>query len=147
MPNSGLVVLNPSRHAQDFILEGLQEEKTTTYLFPDQALLGDVFEGRWVALPYVYNGLRFFRSQGVHDAIWRDDRVKNIHYGLTPKPWEIQGRSDDELERIWQDMNDERQREEAKAGIPPPRSPAPHLVGTGTQRKRHASQSLQLPTT
>jgi alpha-N-acetylglucosamine transferase len=125
MPNSGLVVLNPSLHALDLILEGLRNEKTTTYLFPDQALLGDLFEGRWVALPYIYNGLKFFQWPGVHDAIWRDDRVKNIHYGLTPKPWEIKGRSDDKLEQRWQDMNDERLQEEAKAGISPPRSPRP----------------------
>jgi lipopolysaccharide biosynthesis glycosyltransferase len=114
MPNSGLVVLNPSLHVKDLISEALGDEKTTSYVFPDQALLGDIFAGRWVALPYVYNGLKTLRWPGVHDAIWRDDRVKNIHYGLTPKPWEVQERSEDELVRRWQEMDEERQLHEGK---------------------------------
>jgi len=114
MPNSGLVVLNPSSHANTEILKAMQDPKTTTYVFPDQALLGDVFAGRWVSLPYIYNGLKFLRWAGVHDPIWQDDRVKNIHYGLVPKPWDVQGRSEDELIKRWQDMDDERRQEESK---------------------------------
>jgi lipopolysaccharide biosynthesis glycosyltransferase len=101
----------------NLIQETLQDERTTTYMFPDQALLGDVFAGRWVALPYVYNALKFLRWPGVHDAIWRDDRVKNIHYGFTPKPWEIQGRSEDELVRIWQRTRDEWQGKEGEGFV------------------------------
>ncbi|KAK1756352.1 glycosyltransferase family 8 protein [Echria macrotheca] len=114
MPNSGLVVLNPSASAAELIRKGLLDPKTKTYIFPDQALLGDVFAGRWVALPYIYNGLKTLPWPGVHDAIWRDDRVKNIHYGLTPKPWEVEGRSDDDLVRRWQNADEERKQDEAK---------------------------------
>lgn len=99
MPNSGLAVLNPSSFVSDIITQALNDPKTTTYVFPDQALLGDVFPGRWVSLPYIYNGLKTLRWLGIHDAIWHDVRVKNIHYGLTPKPWEIRERSKDELVR------------------------------------------------
>ena len=81
------------------ISKALQDEKATTCVFPDQALLGDIIVGRWTVLPYIYNGLRTLRWPGAHNAIWRDDRVKNIHYSLTPKPWEVQGRSEDKLVR------------------------------------------------
>ncbi|KAK4163934.1 glycosyl transferase [Cladorrhinum sp. PSN259] len=66
-----------------------EEGRTSSYDFSDQVLLGDAFAGRWMALPYVYNGLKTLRWPGVHDAIWLDDRVKNLHYGLTPKPWQV----------------------------------------------------------
>lgn len=56
--------------------------------FADQSLLSDLFRGRWVALPYVYNALKTLRWEGVHDAIWRDEEVKNVHYILSPKPWD-----------------------------------------------------------
>ncbi|KAL2020312.1 hypothetical protein VTK56DRAFT_8540 [Thermocarpiscus australiensis] len=117
MPNSGLVVLNPSIALYDKITEALADEKTSSYVFPDQALLGDVFAGNWFPLPYVYNGLKTMRRPGVHDAIWRDDRVKNIHYILVPKPWQAGEDSDDELVRKWQVINDERLQGEERRGI------------------------------
>lgn len=111
MPNSGLVVLNPSAARYEEILRALQDSKTLTYIFPDQALLGDVFSDRWVPLPYIYNALKTLQWNGVHDVIWRDEEIKNIHYGLTPKPWDLEGRSEDPLVVRWQDMNEERLRE------------------------------------
>lgn len=88
MPNGGLQVVVPCAEAYEQILSALQDEKTTAYDFSDQSLLGDVFHGRWVPLPYVYNALKTLRWEGVHSAIWRDDYVKNVHYILSPKPWD-----------------------------------------------------------
>ena len=87
--NSGLLVVNPSRETYDLILHRINEPSLVMkYDFPDQDLLSDLFRGRWVGLPYVYNALKTLRRAGVHDAIWRDDRVKCVHYIMTPKPWD-----------------------------------------------------------
>ncbi|KAF2485844.1 nucleotide-diphospho-sugar transferase [Neohortaea acidophila] len=88
MPNGGLQVVIPCAATYELILAALEEEKTSAYDFSDQSLLGDVFHGRWVALPYVYNALKTLRWEGVHAEIWRDARVKNVHYILSPKPWD-----------------------------------------------------------
>ena len=88
MPNGGLQVVIPSPSTYELILSALQDEKTSSYDFSDQSLLGDLFHGRWVALPYIYNALKTLRWDYVHAPIWRDDRVKNVHYILSPKPWD-----------------------------------------------------------
>lgn len=88
IPNGGLQVINPSQETYNKILAQLSTPATAGYDFADQSLLGDLFKGRWVALPYVYNALKTMRWEGVHDAIWRDEEVKNVHYILSPKPWE-----------------------------------------------------------
>lgn len=85
--NGGLQVVNPSKAVYDRILSTMQSGATASYSFADQSLLSDLFRGRWVALPYVYNALKTLRWKGVHDSIWRDDEIRNIHYILTPKPW------------------------------------------------------------
>lgn len=72
--------MNPSQGVYDKIVEQLASPATLQYAFPDQDLLGDVFKGRWVALPYIYNALKTLRWEGVHDTIWRDKHVKNVHY-------------------------------------------------------------------
>ncbi|KAM0322612.1 hypothetical protein ACHAPQ_008987 [Fusarium lateritium] len=82
------------------------EESGSEYQFPDQDLLADLFKDRWVALPYIYNALKTMREPAVHGAIWRDDRVKNIHYILSPKPWdEIEAdgswKGDQETHKWW----------------------------------------------
>ena len=118
-PNGGLVVCNPSQAIYDKILQAMQDgDLTSSYDFADQSLLGDRFHGRWVALPYTYNALKTLRVKGVHDAIWRDEEVKNVHYILSPKPW------DERLEDVkegshvwWHEMNAERLREEQARGI------------------------------
>ncbi|KAJ5492649.1 hypothetical protein N7539_001395 [Penicillium diatomitis] len=88
MPNGGLQVVNPSKGTYDKISAQLASSTASNYDFADQSLLGDVFNGRWVAIPYIYNALKTLRWKGVHDAIWRDENVKNVHYILSPKPWD-----------------------------------------------------------
>jgi hypothetical protein len=122
MPNGGLQVVVPSAEAYDAISSALGSEATTAYEFSDQSLLGDVFNGRWVGIPYIYNALKTLRWKGVHDPIWRDDKVKNVHYILSPKPWDEndddkkkEGR--DESHQWWWDINEKRLAEEQKKGI------------------------------
>ncbi|KAL2758011.1 glycosyltransferase family 8 protein [Sodiomyces alcalophilus JCM 7366] len=91
------------------------------------SLLSDLFRGRWVPLPYVYNALKTLRWPGVHDAIWRDDHVRVVHYILAPKPWDEQdpdGRwkgpanPDDEVtHRWWAEYDAERRAAERERGI------------------------------
>ncbi|KAL1994404.1 hypothetical protein VTN49DRAFT_3073 [Thermomyces lanuginosus] len=88
MLNSGLLVINPSRGIFDKIQAALNEPALVQkYHFPDQGLLSDIFAGRWYPLPYIYNGLRTLRWEGVHSAIWRDEEVKVVHYIFDNKPW------------------------------------------------------------
>jgi hypothetical protein len=124
--NSGILVINPSLVTYDSIISRLQTpSSTSTYQFPDQSLLADLFPARWVVLPYIYNALKTLRWEGVHRQIWRDDEVKNIHYILNPKPWsesaEERIKSDNEtrdpLHQLWWDANDERQKRERVIGI------------------------------
>jgi lipopolysaccharide biosynthesis glycosyltransferase len=119
MPNGGLQVVNPSKATYDLISGKLTSSDASNYEFADQSLLGDVFNGRWVALPYVYNALKTLRWKGVHDPIWRDDEVKNIHYILSPKPWdEKEGeKSVDETHEWWKNVNATRKKEERSKGI------------------------------
>lgn len=118
MPNGGLQVVNPSEGAYNLILEQLSNETSMAYDFADQSLLGDVFNGRWVALPYTYNALKTMRTEGVHHQIWKDDEVKNIHYILSPKPWdEAPGKCSNENHEWWWVANNERLEEEKQRGI------------------------------
>lgn len=122
MPNGGLQVVIPSIATYNLISERLQDPSAMAYDFADQSLLGDLFHGRWVALPYTYNALKTLRWKGVHDAIWRDDKVKNVHYILSPKPWDeneeqkkAEGR--EEAHQWWWDINEKRLKDEKKNGI------------------------------
>lgn len=102
----------------NLILEQLSHETSGDYDFADQSLLGDLFNGRWVALPYIYNALKTLRSKGVHDVIWKDDQVKNVHYILSPKPWEeAEGKSSSEIHQWWWTVNAERLKKEKSNGI------------------------------
>jgi Glycosyl transferase family 8 len=118
-PNGGLTVVIPSQGTYNKISQALQDgDKTATYDFADQALLGDVFHGRWVGLSYVYNALKTLRWKGVHDKIWRDHRVKNIHYILSPKPWDEKvGKASEETHGWWHKMNASRLADEETQGI------------------------------
>ena len=118
MPNGGLQVVNPSKDVYALIAAQLENPDVMAYDFADQSLLGDVFKGRWVALPYIYNALKTLRWKGVHDPIWRDDRVKNVHYILSPKPWDEKAEdAKDESHKWWHEMNAERLREERAKGV------------------------------
>jgi lipopolysaccharide biosynthesis glycosyltransferase len=106
MPNGGLQVVNPSTQVYDLILERLSDPSAMDYDFADQSLLGDLFRGRWVALPYTYNALKTMRSMGTHEQIWRDDEVKNVHFLLSPKPWdEKPGECSQAIHEWWWPVN------------------------------------------
>ncbi|CBX98687.1 hypothetical protein IAQ61_007690 [Plenodomus lingam] len=118
MPNGGLQVVIPSLAVYNLILEQLSNETAGSYDFADQSLLGDLFSGRWVALPYIYNALKTMRVEGVHDKIWVDDKVKNVHYILSPKPWEeAPGKCSQEVHEWWWVVNLERLEKERGEGI------------------------------
>lgn len=112
-------VVNPSTGVYDKILQTLQDgDLTDSYEFADQSLLGERFHGRWVTIPYIYNALKTLRWQGVHDAIWRDDEVKNVHYILSPKPWdETLETAAEESHKWWIHTNIERIAAEKSNGI------------------------------
>jgi lipopolysaccharide biosynthesis glycosyltransferase len=116
--NSGILVVNPSDRIFDKITAALKSDKTTSYQFPDQDLLADVFHGRWVPIPYIYNALKPMRSPQVHGAIWRDECVKIVHFILVPKPWnERPGEESNETHKWWWDLNGQRVSEEKKKGL------------------------------
>ena len=71
-----------------------------------------------MALPYIYNALKPMRRSDVHGAIWRDDQVKNLHYLLTPKPWdEKPGEESEETHVWWWEVNQERLAREKGEGV------------------------------
>ncbi|KAL9082132.1 MAG: hypothetical protein Q9159_006697 [Coniocarpon cinnabarinum] len=115
--NSGLVVIRPCVEALEQIQEQLQKDEVSRYIFPDQDLLADVYRGRWVPLPYVYNALKPMRRKGVHENIWRDDVVKNVHFILGPKPWNELPKDADAANKWWHDANAERLSEEQRLGV------------------------------
>ena len=118
-PNGGLQVVNPCKAIYDSILQRLADSAgVDEYEFADQSLLADVFQGRWVSLPYIYNALKTLRFQGVHDRIWRDENVKNIHYVLAPKPWdESPGNVTVDTHTWWLEKDASRRQEEEANGI------------------------------
>lgn len=119
MPNGGLQVVNPSTEVYNLIAEQLAKDDIASYDFADQSLLGDVFNGRWVAIPYIYNALKTLRVEGVHHQIWRDEKVKNIHYILSPKPWDEDAeKTSQETHNWWWKVNRQRQSDEqSRLGI------------------------------
>jgi lipopolysaccharide biosynthesis glycosyltransferase len=120
--NGGLQVVNPSKEVYDLIIDYMASDKAIDLEFADQSLLSDLFRGCWVPLPYTYNALKTLRWKGVHNEIWRDDKVKNIHYILAPKPWnemDAQGNfiGKDETHEWWVAANKERLALEKAKGI------------------------------
>ena len=122
--NGGLQVVNPSRELFDQIVRYM-EDNASAMDFADQSLLSGLFRERWVPLPYVYNALKTLRWEGVHAEIWDDASVKNVHYILTPKPWDeldeaAEGGSttQDETHRWWVAVDRERKEDEARRGVP-----------------------------
>jgi len=119
MPNGGLQVINPCAAVYDRILKQLTDDNAIdSYDFADQSMLGDLFYDRWVTLPYIYNALKTLRMKGVHDEIWRDDQVKNIHYILAPKPWDEKlGKASNPTHEWWLESNAKRLGEETGRNI------------------------------
>ncbi|ORY64948.1 nucleotide-diphospho-sugar transferase [Pseudomassariella vexata] len=120
--NGGLQVVNPSKAVFKQIVEYM-DQNAVDMDFADQSLLSDLYRGRWVALPYIYNALKTLRWPGVHEPIWRDDSVKNVHYILAPKPWdEVDAEGSyngtDETHKWWVKVNKERLASEKEKGIP-----------------------------
>lgn len=113
MPNGGLQVVAPSKTVFELISNHLKTGVVADYEFADQSLLGDLFSGRWVALPYTYNALKTLRN--VHKEIWRDDEVKNVHY-ILDKPWDGEGTSPG-THKWWIEANSVRIKEEKEKGI------------------------------
>ncbi len=118
MPNGGLQVVNPSKEVYGLILAQLSKDTVENYDFADQSMLSDLFPGRWVTIPYIYNALKTMRWEGVHDAVWQDEAVKNCHYIMNPKPWdERPGEESDETHKWWWAANLNRLHEEKTKGI------------------------------
>jgi lipopolysaccharide biosynthesis glycosyltransferase len=118
MINGGLQIVNPSRDIFELIVNRLGESSLSdSYDFADQSLLSDLFKDRWVPLPYIYNALKTLRRKDVHSPIWRDDKVKNIHYILN-KPWDedLQNLTD-ETHGWWLRLNEERREKEKAEGV------------------------------
>ncbi|KAK7964959.1 nucleotide-diphospho-sugar transferase [Apiospora saccharicola] len=114
-------VVNPSKQVFSQIVDYM-ESHAVNMDFADQSVLSDLYRGRWVPLPYVYNALKTLRWEGVHAPIWRDDRVKNVHYILAPKPWDevdAQGKfvGTDESHGWWVRVNNERLAWEKENGV------------------------------
>ncbi|KAK3905127.1 nucleotide-diphospho-sugar transferase [Staphylotrichum tortipilum] len=123
--NGGLLLLRPSPPLLHSITTFLASPTLSpaTLPFADQSLLSTLFHNRWTPLPYIYNALKPMREAGVHGGemeggIWRDGGVKCVHYILTPKPWELKGRSEGGvLEGWWWEVEGERRRWEDEMGI------------------------------
>jgi alpha-N-acetylglucosamine transferase len=120
--NGGLQVVNPSKALFVQIVTHMEKEAANMD-FADQSVLSELYRGRWEPLPYIYNALKTLRWEGVHDKIWRDESVKNMHYILAPKPWnEIDAEGDwtgtDESHRWWVDSNKDRLQYEKQNDIP-----------------------------
>ncbi|KAK7208084.1 nucleotide-diphospho-sugar transferase [Myxozyma melibiosi] len=113
--NGGLQVVNPSKDSYDKIVAAMASPTMTdNYEFADQSLLSDVFRDSWVPLSYKYNALKTLRD--VHKPIWRDEEVKNVHYILTPKPWDLRD-PENELFEWWWKINDQRHADEKAANV------------------------------
>jgi hypothetical protein len=84
--NGGLQLVAPNKEYHQAILNKLEDDSAASYEFADQSLLSDVFDSKWVGLSYIYNFLKTMVS--VHPQL-KIERVKNVHYILTPKPWNV----------------------------------------------------------
>lgn len=104
--NGGLQLVEPSKEKYDKIVSKMNDDDLD-YDFADQSLLSDVFHDQWIGLHYGYNYLKTMRL--IHSDLKFED-VKNIHYILTPKPWNVDRSFDDDTDtfKVWWDINDAR---------------------------------------
>ncbi|WWC85385.1 uncharacterized protein L201_000248 [Kwoniella dendrophila CBS 6074] len=100
--NSGLVVLTPSSYLLNRIhnlVDSNSEEdqlRIKEWSFPDQDLFADVFRGKWISIPWIYNAIKTMRYW--HGNFYQDDKVKNLHY-ICKKPWTYRPIKNSEKER------------------------------------------------
>ncbi|KAL1898735.1 hypothetical protein Cpir12675_001738 [Ceratocystis pirilliformis] len=87
--NGELLVLVPSTALWERILSYIHTNAPGMD-FADQSVLSELFSRRWVPLPYIYNAPCTMRWKAVYEVVWRDNKVKNLHYILDPKPWVAQ---------------------------------------------------------
>lgn len=117
--NGGLQVVKPSKVLYGKIKNALSNDNLD-YDFADQSLLSDVFKSNWIGISYIYNYLKTLRF--IHEDL-EFEKVKNIHYILTPKPWDISPIDRDGYKdetntfQYWWDLNDERLLAEQELGI------------------------------
>lgn len=109
--NGGLQVVKPTKLLYEKIIRALANNDLD-YDFADQSLLSDVFKDNWVGLSYIYNYLKTLKI--IHKDL-DFNKVKNIHYILTPKPWDfktkeerLKFKDDSDTFKYWWDINDER---------------------------------------
>ncbi|KAK4179869.1 family 8 putative glycosyltransferase [Triangularia setosa] len=128
--NGGLQVVKPDLRLYRELVEYMNKPGIDLS-FADQSVLAGCFRNRWVPLGWEYNALKTMRWRGVHDdkMTWEDEKVKNVHYILTPKPWEeevdekgrvVAGskRAEDRVtSQWWVDVDCERREWEEERGI------------------------------
>ncbi|BFI40667.1 inositol 3-alpha-galactosyltransferase [Marchantia polymorpha subsp. ruderalis] len=110
LPNGGLQVIDPDAGTFRRLLAVLANATlVASFSHAEQNALRLVFAGRWVALPWVYNGLYTMRE--AHQPIWNDSLVKIVHY-IIEKPWDdaLQEHSHLETYRWWWRLQKERLR-------------------------------------
>ncbi|KAK6902823.1 hypothetical protein I203_108083 [Kwoniella mangroviensis CBS 8507] len=88
--NSGLVVLTPSQSVLQRIYALVEsgdkddQERIKEWAFPDQDLFADLFRGKWISIPWIYNAIKTMRYW--HGNFYTDHDVRNLHY-ICRKPW------------------------------------------------------------
>ena len=79
--NGGFLVLEPDEEVFSWLQQKVAAiTDLRRYPFSEQDLLNEVFENRWLPLPYIYNALKTLPFQ--HSAMWREEDVKNLHFIL-----------------------------------------------------------------
>lgn len=83
--NGGMFLFEPTEALWASVQQSLATDpRVKSYMFPDQDFLADFFEGKWLAVSYVYNALK--TMQYWHPDMWRDEDVVVLHY-IVDKPW------------------------------------------------------------
>lgn len=108
--NSGILIVDPDMDNFNKIKSKLSDNNAVnSYIFPDQDLLADLFYNDWLAISQYYNTLKTFKN--CHPTLWNLSKIKNIHFILSPKPWDVnEGNYVDDTGtfKLWWDFNNER---------------------------------------
>ena len=57
-----------------------------SWIFADQDLITEVFQGKWKPLPWYYNALK--TVERIHPQLWDEEEIRCLHYILGDKPWQ-----------------------------------------------------------